>query len=71
MPGRVFRGERLGLGSFNRGETLYWHTFAGGDSLLGRFFFGGKFYARGNSMLQHRGYVFADRTQMLLRTWPS
>ena len=30
------------------GENLYWYTFSGGG------FSGGKFYAGGNSMLQHR-----------------
>ena len=54
MLGRFFRRGKFRPGFFfSAGENLYWYTFSGGDSIPGRFF-QGKFYAGGNSMLQHR-----------------
>ena len=50
-------GEGSALVLFSAGGNQYWYTFSGGDSIPGSrggFSGGGKFYAGGNSMLQHR-----------------
>ena len=60
-------GEGSAWVLLSTGENLYWYTFSGGDSIPGGFS-GGKFYAGGNSMLQHRDIV-EDALQTYCKRW--
>ena len=60
MLGRFFRGGKVRPGFFFPRGKIYTGILFPGAILSRGGFSGGKFYAGGNSMLQHRSFIFIN-----------